>query len=316
MGPVDELAKSLLVALRPDFAEREQTARQLAELLLDAVAAALPLTRHEPAEAPLRELEALASQADVYAWEGAPGWDVVLERGLGDRAALEAGPSILDGLGAKSERTQQRGELKRRAHAQATVLVGLAREAARFDAGRQSAGARVLDQEPTLPAAAALLAAHAALLRLVGLGAASSLLLTAEDAGAGELSPSAEEQLLREIDERGEGFFWRRIRPRPPLPPSAPSTPASRSRCAPLPPCAAFATTRATAVSPATPKRSWPPSPPGNPSAGRACAAALPRHGWSSSALPRPDRRCRCGASSASALRASISSRASGSRKT
>jgi hypothetical protein len=207
MGPVDELARSLRVALRPDFAEREPTARQLAELLLDAVAAALPLTRHEPAEAPLRELEALASQADVYAWEGAPGWDVVLERGLGDRGALEAGPSVLDGLGAKSERTQQRGELKRRAHAQATLLVQLAREAARFDAGAQSAGARVLDQEPTLPAAAALLAAHAALLRLVGLGAASSLLLTAEDANAGALPPSAEEQLLREIDGRGEGFL-------------------------------------------------------------------------------------------------------------
>src|SRR5438874_2539240 len=118
-SPEQELARSLLVALRADFPERESTARQLAELLLDAVAGALPLTRHEPAEAPLRELEALAQQTDLFAWEGAPGWDVVLQRGLLEHAPLEPGPSVLDGLGARPERTQQRGELKRRASAQA-----------------------------------------------------------------------------------------------------------------------------------------------------------------------------------------------------
>jgi len=206
MNAEEEMAKSLLVALRPDFAEREATARQLAELLLDAVAAALPLTRHEPAEAPLRELEGLAQQADVYGWEGAPGWDVVLSRGLAERAPLEAGPSVLDGLGAKSERTQQRGELKRRAQAQALLLVQLGREAARFDAGAAGAGARVLDQEPTLPAAAALVAAHAALLRLVGLASAAGLLLLPEDPNAGELGPARRDELLAEISSRGEGF--------------------------------------------------------------------------------------------------------------
>jgi len=203
-SPEQELARSLLVALRADFPERESTARQLAELLLDAVAGALPLTRHEPAEAPLRELEALAQQTDLFAWEGAPGWDVVLQRGLLEHAPLEPGPSVLDGLGARPERTQQRGELKRRASAQAARLVSLGREAARFGAGAR--GVEVLDQEPTLPAASALVAAHAALLRLVGLASASSLLLLAEEPNAGELPPAASEALAAEMDERGAGF--------------------------------------------------------------------------------------------------------------
>ncbi|MGE5049104.1 MAG: hypothetical protein ACM3PC_11075, partial [Deltaproteobacteria bacterium] len=113
MSPESELATVLLKAFRSDFAEREATARQLAELLLDAVAAALPLTRHEQADGPLGELEALAQQTDVYAWDGAPGWDVVLARGLTGRVPVAPGPSVLDGLGARPERTQQRGELKR-----------------------------------------------------------------------------------------------------------------------------------------------------------------------------------------------------------
>src|SRR5215470_20079124 len=142
MLPEEELAASLRLALRDDLAEREATARQLAELLLDAVAAAIPLTRHEPAEAPLAQLETLAQQVDLYAWDGAPGWDVVLARGLRQREAVQAGPSVLDGLGARSDRTQQRGELKRRAHAEAERLVLLGREAARFGAGAGSTGAR------------------------------------------------------------------------------------------------------------------------------------------------------------------------------
>lgn len=204
--PEQELARSLALALRQDFAEREATALQLAELLLDAVAAAMPLTRHEPAEQPLAELETLASQADLYSWDGAPGWDVVLQRGLGDREPLPPGPSVLDGLGAKTDRTQQRGELKRRAHAEAERLVLLGREAARFGDGGTGAGARVLDQIPTLPAASAMVATHASLLRLLGHASAASLLLLAEDAGAGALPPGAEEALLREMDER-EGSF-------------------------------------------------------------------------------------------------------------
>jgi hypothetical protein len=182
--PEKELAAALLPALRPDFGERETTARQLAELLLDAISAALPLTRHEPAEAPLAQLEALAQQVDVYSWDGAPGWDVVLSRGLARRSAVQPGPSVLDGLGARAERTQQRGELKRRAHAQAERLVERTRNAALEGEG------------------GALVAAHAALLRLVGCAAASSLLILPEDVKAGPLPPFSAEALEREMDER------------------------------------------------------------------------------------------------------------------
>ncbi|MCA1827927.1 MAG: hypothetical protein LC689_13450, partial [Myxococcales bacterium] len=153
MLPEEELAASLERALRDDFAERKAAARQLAELLLDAVAAAIPLTRHDPADAPLAQLETLAQQVDVYAWDGAPGWDVVLARGLLPHEAMAGGPSVLDGLGARDDRTQQRGELKRRAHAEAERLVALGREVARFGSGTAGAGARVLDQMPTLPPA-------------------------------------------------------------------------------------------------------------------------------------------------------------------
>jgi hypothetical protein len=183
-----ELASALLAAFRPDFAEREASARQLAELLLDAVAAALPLTRHEPADAPLAELEALAQQTDVYAWDGAPGWDVMLERGLNDRAPAPARPSLLDGLGAWPERTQQRGALKRRAHAEAERLVQLCREAA---------------GDPT---PLALVAAHASLLRLVGLAAVAPLLLGPEDPGAGALPGGRLAELLDEMEARGDSF--------------------------------------------------------------------------------------------------------------
>src|SRR4051812_14734496 len=173
--PEAELARSILVGLRPEFEAREATARQLAELLLDAVAAALPLTRHEPSDGPLAQFETLAQQVDLYAWDGAPGWDVVLRDGLGAREPLEPGPSVLDGLGARPDRTQQRGELKRRAHGEAQRLVALSREAARFAAGGTGAGAKALDQAPTLPAAGVLVSAHASLLRLVGLASVAPL---------------------------------------------------------------------------------------------------------------------------------------------
>ena len=218
MKPEEELAQSLLVAFNGDFAERQASARQLAELLLDAVAAALPLTRHEPAEGPLRELEALAPQVDVYAWEGAPGWDEILARGLAERAPMEAGAPLLDGLGARreeqpggprgplDERTRQRGELKRRAQAQAARLVQLAREAARFAADPTHEGAAVLDVAPTLPAPAAVVAAHATLLRLVGLSSAASLLLPNDEPDAGELPPPSGAALAAELEQRGGGF--------------------------------------------------------------------------------------------------------------
>src|SRR5207302_11270302 len=94
--PEKELARSIAVALRPGFARREATALQLAELLLDAVAAALPLTRHEPAEPALAQLEGLATQGDVFSWEGAPGWDVVLAPGLGAGDPMAPGRPGLD----------------------------------------------------------------------------------------------------------------------------------------------------------------------------------------------------------------------------
>ena len=206
MSPEEELARSLLVALKSGFPEREATARQLAELLLDAVAAALPLTRHEPAEALLRELEGLSQSLDLYAWDGAPGWDEVLRRGLDPRAPQPAGHSILDGLGAREERTQQRGELKRRAHAEAERLLGISREAARLASAAPADSAQALDQEPTRSGAGVLVAAHASLLRLVGLACASSALLLPEDPDAGLLPPPDLPSLEREMDERGESF--------------------------------------------------------------------------------------------------------------
>jgi hypothetical protein len=187
-GPEETLARSLMAAFRPDFAEAQATARQLSELLLDAVSAALPLTRHGPAEPALAELEGLAQSADVYAWDGAPGWDVVLARGLVERKPLVPGPAVVDGLGARPERTQQRGELKRRAHSEAENLLALSRKAA--DAGGPSA----------------LVAAHASLLRLLGLAAVSPALLWEEDAAAGILPEPRLRELLEDMDARGEGF--------------------------------------------------------------------------------------------------------------
>jgi hypothetical protein len=184
----ESLARALLVAFRADFAERGATSLQLAGLILDAVSAALPLTRHEPADAALAELELLAQDSDVYAWDGAPGWDVVLARGIAPRPALAPGPPLLDGIGARADRTQQRGELKRRAHAEAERLVVLGRQVA------QGGGA------------AALVASHASLLRLVGLASVAPLVLLPEDPGAGALPAPRTAEVLREIDDRGEAF--------------------------------------------------------------------------------------------------------------
>ncbi|HYS11413.1 MAG TPA: hypothetical protein VEP66_21935 [Myxococcales bacterium] len=188
-APEEGLARALLGAFRPEFAEREPSAKQLSELILDAVSAALPLTRYEPADPALAELEGLAQHADVYAWDGAPGWDVVLARGLLPRAPIAPGPPVLDGIGARPERTQQRGELKRRAHAEAARLVAAGQDVAKTGS------------------AAALVAAHASFLRLVGFAAAAPLLSLPEDPAAGELVPARREALLAEMDTRGEPFM-------------------------------------------------------------------------------------------------------------
>lgn len=182
MTPEEELAQKLLPQLRADFEGRDAAALQFAELLLDSVEAALPLTRHGPAELALPQLELLGQQADVFSYEGAPGWDVVLARGLAARAPLPPGPSILSGLGAFAERTQQRGELKRRAQAEAAKLLSHGR-------------------------AAAMIPAHAAILRLSACGMVFSLLHPAPDPDAGDLPADALDALGRDLDERGEGFL-------------------------------------------------------------------------------------------------------------
>jgi len=171
--PEETLARSLLSQLRPDFAEREATARQFAELLLDAVDAALPLTHHAPAELALPLLESLGQQVDLFAWEGAPGWDEVLARGLLERAPLVPGALLLDGIGASQERTQQRGELKRRAQAEAARLVVHGR-------------------------AQSMIAAHASILRLAGLGAVFGPLQLPPSPG--ELPPENLPALLEEME--------------------------------------------------------------------------------------------------------------------
>ena len=56
MLPEEELAASLKLALWEDFTERDASARQLAELLLDAIAAAIPLTQNEPVDTSLAQL--------------------------------------------------------------------------------------------------------------------------------------------------------------------------------------------------------------------------------------------------------------------
>lgn len=182
MTPEEELAQKLLPQLRPDFAGREAAALQFAELLLDAVEAALPLTRHGPAEIALPQLELLGQQADVFSYEGAPGWDLVLSRGLSERRRVPAGASIASGLGAFAERTQQRGELKRRAQAEASKLLANGR-------------------------AAALIASHACILRLSACGMLFSLLQPGSDPAAGELPQGPPELLARDLDDRGEGFL-------------------------------------------------------------------------------------------------------------
>src|SRR5438132_1854995 len=104
-APERELARALEHGLRDGFPERARTALHLAELLLDAVDEALPLARGRGSAA---ELELLAQRADVYGWDGPPGWDEVLARGIGERGELAAGMSPLDGLGDPPGREAQR----------------------------------------------------------------------------------------------------------------------------------------------------------------------------------------------------------------
>src|SRR6059058_905849 len=99
-APERELARALEHGLRDAFPERARTALHLAELLLDAVDEALPLARGRGSAA---ELELLAQRADVYGWDGPPGWDEVLARGIAERSGIAPGVSTLDGLGEPAQ---------------------------------------------------------------------------------------------------------------------------------------------------------------------------------------------------------------------
>jgi hypothetical protein len=139
---------------------------------------------------------------------------VVLQHGLAQREPLPPGPSVLDGLGEESERTQVRGELERRAQAEAERVIASARQVGPQREGPQASDLRPRDTEATRDSGesasalsgSALVEVHASLLRLVGCACASSLLVLPEDPQAGALPGPAEEELLREMDERGEHF--------------------------------------------------------------------------------------------------------------
>jgi hypothetical protein len=196
--PERELARALEHGLREGFAERGKTALHLAELLLDAVDEALPLARGGGSAA---SLELLAQRTDVYAWDGPPGWDEVLSRGIAERAGLTVHPSPLSGLGEPKEREGQREIAVARVREEALRLIELGREAAQLGASSGSS-ATELTTQPTLPAGGILVAAHASLLRLLALSSASTLLTLPEDLQAGPLPPPALGAILGEMDAR------------------------------------------------------------------------------------------------------------------
>lgn len=189
MTPEDPVAEAIARALSADFPEREATALLFAELLLDAVDAALPLTLDLSAGPPLAQLELLATGADVYSWEGAPGWDEVLARGLEVPSAIAPGPSVVDGLGARAARDEQHRELVKRARLEAATLLRLGRAVA----------------QPGSASATVLVQTHSSLLRLFGHAALAPLFELPEDPLAGELlrpAVPAEETLCAEMDSR------------------------------------------------------------------------------------------------------------------
>ncbi|HKC61286.1 MAG TPA: hypothetical protein VKB92_14460 [Myxococcales bacterium] len=197
-APERELARALEHGLRDGFADRGKTALHLAELLLDAVDEALPLTRSGGSAA---GLELLAQRADVYGWDGPPGWDEVLARGIGERGGLEPLPAPLGGLGEPADREGQRQIAAARVRAEARRLIGLGREAAQLGTS-SGASATELAAHPTLPPGGILVAAHASLLRLLALSATSTLLELPEDLQAGRLPPPALDAILAEMDSR------------------------------------------------------------------------------------------------------------------
>jgi len=197
-APERELARALEHGLRDGFAERGKTALHLAELLLDAVDEALPLAHGRGSAA---GLELLAQRADVYGWDGPPGWDEVLARGIGERGELEPGPAPLGGLGEPGDREGQRQLATARVRAEARRLVELGREAAQLGTSSGSSATELV-AHPTLPPGGILVATHASLLRLLALSSASTLLDLPEDLQAGALPPPALDAILAEMDAR------------------------------------------------------------------------------------------------------------------
>src|SRR5207248_270683 len=150
---------------------------------------------------PVASLELLAQRADVYGWDGPPGWDDVLARGIAERGQVQPAPPPLDGLGAPAARDEQAELLSRRVRDEAKRLVQLAREAAQLGAS-SGASATELAAHPTLPPGGLLVAAHASLLRLLALSSASTLLELPEDLQCGALPSSGLSALIAEMDSR------------------------------------------------------------------------------------------------------------------
>ena len=183
-GPEHDLADTLVQALREDFPGRSEAALQLAELILDATGPALALTKGASAAEALAEIELCATGVDVYSWDGAPGWDEVLARGLSKRGPLPTASDPLWGLGAAASRDAQRASCEDRAREQAGRFLSAAKQAAAHTD------------------AAALVTTHAALLRLVALSSLHPLLALPEDGDAGALPPPGASALVREMDDR------------------------------------------------------------------------------------------------------------------
>jgi len=118
-APEAELARAIEHGLRDGFDGRGKTALHLAELLLDAVDEALPLAQGRGSAA---DLELLAQRADVYGWDGPPGWDEVLARGIGERGELLPGAAPLGGLAEGSDREEQRQSAAARVRTEARRL--------------------------------------------------------------------------------------------------------------------------------------------------------------------------------------------------
>ncbi|MFL5450321.1 MAG: hypothetical protein ACJ78V_00290 [Myxococcales bacterium] len=183
-GPEHALAAVLALGLRADFPGRESAALQFAELVLDVTGPALRVANGEAAQDALAEIELCAMQLDVYSWDGAPGWDEVLARGLGPGRRPSSAHDPVAGLGAESSRDAQRMDCERRARDEAARFLSLAKEAAvRADAGL-------------------LRSVHASLLRLTALSALHPLLALPEDLRAGALPAPSAAALEREMDER------------------------------------------------------------------------------------------------------------------